>query len=794
MTTKTKRKSSKKTKPSFGSAKKTIDSTQQEDSPAIKALLESGVAFHNKGNMQQALDSYKSVLAMAPGHPDANHLLGILMNQTGDSKSAILLIRKAIEKKPTAAKFHNNLGLAYKLDRRTMEAASSFRKAINLDLAYAGPYLNLAQLLTEEKKYTDAIKQYEIALELATDKSGVLTKLSSSYLEQGNIPKALENAENASSYLLPHFMEILHREMDSVIAASDEVKTLFKIGIIFQLFSMPYYAGLCMIKAIALDPNCAAAYGQFTSIASAKIMPTKNNIHAALIEKTTSDILARNDMKHDTMRDQVISIIDIEGAKADIDAFTITSDENALSFIQENQRLLEIFSTHCFLQLLKSSSINNLLVEKLLTKIRRCLFFAMLHQDSPSQLTDQFGPLIISLAYQNFLNEYVFFIDQDELFSIDAFEEKAKNNISDNTSDAILYVAMLACYRSLEYYPTISEMISNRQTPSMSDIEGLITLQITNPKKEKEIAKSIKQFKVIENITSKLVRQQYEENPYPRWASTFRLPPKSPRIIIAKGIYPNLPDDSSTLENPRVLIAGCGTGQHPISCAVSYANSSVLAVDLSLASLSYAQRKADELNLNNIEFMQADILDLGGLNEQFDIIESSGVLHHMKEPIAGWKVLEKLLKPNGMMKIGLYSELARANVVASRNIIAEQHYPSTPEGIRECREYIKGLDDNNIVKSVIQWNDFFSTSMIRDLIFHSMEHRITLPQIDKILSELNLEFMGFCVFNGDCKSRYLEQFPDDKTATSLTNWHTFETQFPNTFKGMYQFWLRKKAP
>ena len=92
------------------------------------------------------------------------------------------------------------------------------------------------------------------------------------------------------------------------------------------------------------------------------------------------------------------------------------------------------------------------------------------------------------------------------------------------------------------------------------------------------------------------------------------------------------------------MIAGCGTGQHSISTAARVKDSKVLAIDLSLSSLAYAKRKTKELNINNIEYMQADILDLGKLKKQFDIIESSGVLHHMKNPMAGWQVLTDCLK------------------------------------------------------------------------------------------------------------------------------------------------------
>ena len=75
----------------------------------------------------------------------------------------------------------------------------------------------------------------------------------------------------------------------------------------------------------------------------------------------------------------------------------------------------------------------------------------------------------------------------------------------------------------------------------------------------------------------------------------------------------------------------------------------MLAVDLSLSSLCYAKRKTRELGLTNITYAQADILRLGTLPRRFDVIESSGVLHHLADPLAGWRVLLSLLRPGGFM-------------------------------------------------------------------------------------------------------------------------------------------------
>ncbi len=79
-----------------------------------------------------------------------------------------------------------------------------------------------------------------------------------------------------------------------------------------------------------------------------------------------------------------------------------------------------------------------------------------------------------------------------------------------------------------------------------------------------------------------------------------------------------------------------------------------------------------------------------------------------------------------------------------------------------------------------QRDSFFTASECRDLLFHVQEHRFTLPQIEAALETLGLDFLGF-------------EFPGAKPAAlaSLADWHRFEAENPETFAGMYEFWVRK---
>jgi SAM-dependent methyltransferase len=215
-------------------------------------------------------------------------------------------------------------------------------------------------------------------------------------------------------------------------------------------------------------------------------------------------------------------------------------------------------------------------------------------------------------------------------------------------------------------------------------------------------------------------------------------------------------------------------------------------VDLSRASLAYAQRKTRELALAQIEYAQADLLQLRSLGRSFDLIEAVGVLHHLADPLAGWRTLLSLLRPGGVMNVGLYSELGRQDVVGARAFIAEQGYGPTADDIRRCRQDLFALDDKSPLKPVTARFDFYSTSGCRDLLFHVQEHRLTLPAIKSFLAEHELQFLGFQL-NSDTRRAHAVRFPDDPAMIDLDRWHVFETENPRTFSAMYRFWVQKRA-
>jgi SAM-dependent methyltransferase len=307
---------------------------------------------------------------------------------------------------------------------------------------------------------------------------------------------------------------------------------------------------------------------------------------------------------------------------------------------------------------------------------------------------------------------------------------------------------------------------------------------------EEEIEATIPLLGGIEDRTSRAVRAQYEENPYPRWLAANRGKP----VGFAAELRHRLPhfQPPAFLDGPlEILVAGCGTGLQPISLALSYRGVRVVAVDLSRRSLAYALRMARGLGLENIEFLQGDILELAGLERSFPVIECSGVLHHMDRPDAGLGVLRDLLRPGGVIKIGLYSELARRDLDVMRARFGGCAGDATPAGIRAFRHGVLASHDAAAFAAITGSADFNNTSGCRDLLFHTKERRYSLPELRDMIGRQSLGFLGFDLDNPMIRRLYRARFPDDPAMTDFDSWHSFEQEYPDSFANMYRFWCQK---
>jgi len=289
------------------------------------------------------------------------------------------------------------------------------------------------------------------------------------------------------------------------------------------------------------------------------------------------------------------------------------------------------------------------------------------------------------------------------------------------------------------------------------------------------------------DATSAKVKALYEANPYPRWVGVTRQPAR-PLGEVLRTLLPGI-EGLPSVEHPRILVAGCGTGAHAVRVASRYAGAEVLAVDLSRASLGYAAVKAAELGVANLAFAEADLLALGSFERRFDLIECSGVLHHLARPAEGLAVLRGLLAPGGAMKLGLYARAARRPIEAARALL--MGFEPTPQGLRGARRFLFALPQTNPAQAVLRLLDFYSLDGLRDLLFHVQETSYDLGEVAALLDGAGLEFLGFELADPATLSLFRQRHPGGER--DLARWRAFEAEAPERFATMYQFWCRPKA-
>ena len=442
--------------------------------------------------------------------------------------------------------------------------------------------------------------------------------------------------------------------------------------------------------------------------------------------------------------------------------------------------------------LLEATFVFDVALERFLTAARQTMLEAAGGRLDPQQVTDDMVRFFCALAQQCFINEYVFACTEREEDEANALRALLIDALASGAPIAEPLLVAVAAFFPLAALPAADSLLARRWS---APVAALVDCHIREAQEERQLQAAVPRLTPIDDSVSLAVKQQYEESPYPRWMKPS--PVGKPTTIegYLRQKFPLVDLAGATRANRAdILIAGCGTGRHSIETARRFAGARLLAVDLSLSSLCYAKRKTRALGLSNIEYAQADILQLSSIGRTFDVIEASGVLHHLADPMEGWRRLLAMLRPGGFMLVGLYSKLARGDLDAARGFIARRGYRPTAADIRRCREEISGTDTgaDAAVTKVTAWGDFFSTSACRDLLFHVAEQQVTLPEIGGFLRDNRLTFLGFDL-PGHVLQEFRRRFPQDRTMSDLALWHTFETENRSIFAGMYQFWVRSAS-
>ncbi|KAF5089127.1 Ubiquinone/menaquinone biosynthesis C-methyltransferase UbiE [anaerobic digester metagenome] len=101
----------------------------------------------------------------------------------------------------------------------------------------------------------------------------------------------------------------------------------------------------------------------------------------------------------------------------------------------------------------------------------------------------------------------------------------------------------------------------------------------------------------------------------------------------------------------RVLEAGCGVGAQTIALAKNSPEAEITSIDISRESLSHAESLIRSEGISNVNFKQADIINLPFPENSFDHVFVCFVLEHLQNPEVALQSLKRVLKRGGSITV-----------------------------------------------------------------------------------------------------------------------------------------------
>ena len=811
----------------------------------LEQALQKGIEARKNGQIQKANKHFTDILGVQPRHAHANHNMGLLAESAGNAKAALVFFKTALESHPKNNQFWlRYIGALIKLEHIN-DALDALSQAQNNGIKSVGvdrlehiisdiqankekpqdPPLNqqrdiisaytkghLQHALTDA---TSALKAYPhsvilcniagaacaglLQFDRAIDYYQIAIKLNPKFVEAHyNMASALQKKGDLKGAIKAYKQAVLIKPdyADAFYNLANTLKDMGELGAAIKSYKQAIKINTNLHNAHNNMGNALKDMGKLTAAIESykraiKINSSHEDAYRNLGKSLQNVVFTRPDSDLKSIIHSMLESAN-QARPKDIAAA-------ALSLLKLEPAVKEFLSTHVsgedlqllerlianvdeeplFLKLMTLCPLGDLAFEKILTNARSVLLMSA-NNISAAPATLRF---LSALALQCFANDYLYHQTDEETKSLTILETLVEQALLKGIQPSPHWVLILGSYKALHQYQWCGQLSLTQ------DLQAVLAMQVFEPQQEHYLKTKIPILKELSDKVSSKVRDQYEESPYPKWIDLGLILSPAPIAKVVKALKVRLADHKIfEVEAPAILIAGCGTGQHSIDTAARFKNAKVLAIDLSLSSLAYAQRKTEALGVQNLEYMQADLLDLGQLNKTFDIIESSGVLHHMEKPMAGWKVLVSCLKVGGLMKIGLYSELARQHIAKMREEIQQLNTETDHIGMKRFR--------NGVIRSkaphhqlIISSPDFHSMGSLQDLLFHVQEHHFTIPQIQHCLTKLGLKFCGFEV--GTITQDFKRTNSGEDDAYDLIKWHTYEQAHPHAFAGMYQFWCQK---
>lgn len=158
--------------------------------------------------------------------------------------------------------------------------------------------------------------------------------------------------------------------------------------------------------------------------------------------------------------------------------------------------------------------------------------------------------------------------------------------------------------------------------------------------------------------------------------------------------------DRETADDLDILVAGCGANQAAI-LAFTNPGSRVTGIDVSGPSLDHHRVLKDRYALDNLELELLPIEEVTTLGRDFDLIVSTGVLHHLADPVAGLAALGGCLRTDGVISLMLYARYGRLGVEMLQGVFRDVGLGQDGASVELVKDALAVLPDDHPLQSYL---------------------------------------------------------------------------------------------
>ena len=192
-----------------------------------------------------------------------------------------------------------------------------------------------------------------------------------------------------------------------------------------------------------------------------------------------------------------------------------------------------------------------------------------------------------------------------------------------------------------------------------------------------------------------------------------------------------------------ILVAGCGTNQAAVLAFTNPA-ANVVAIDVSQPSLDHHSALKDRYGMRNLELHLLPIEELGALGREFDLVISTGVLHHMAEPQTGMKALAGCLNPDGVIAVMLYGRYGRIGVEIMQSVFRDLALEQNEASLFAVKEAVALLPQDHPLHSYISMApDLQFDAGIVDTFLHGRDRSYTVADCLDLVASAGLIFQDW---------------------------------------------------